>query len=131
MKAAREQRSFEAQARAKQQLLYRKGLIRDFHAAMAYSKVLKDTEDMKKAKGQREVCKFMEEPCADESAKLPIETENCYKRLQMENDWPDYTKKQKEKKICRPEYDFCNFLIKLLNFVFNTACTTIAGSWNS
>ena len=104
MKAAREQRSFEAQARAKQQLLYRKGLIRDFHAAMAYSKVLKDTEDMKQAKGQREVCKFKEQPCADDNdEKLPIETENCYRRLQMENDRPDYAKKEKEKKTCKPE----------------------------
>jgi len=82
----------EAQiARAKQLMLYRKGLIRDFHSALAYSKMMQEIEESKSKSGDG--------PCGDEC--YPMIAQRCYKKMMYPNESRcDYQSQVKEKKKC-------------------------------
>ena len=83
--AEKDRTSKEELARAKRQMLYRKGLIRDFHAAMANSKMLKDIEDQKErtSKDRQEA----------EKGSPPFLNKVCMKKMMWVNrpdERPDY-----------------------------------------
>jgi hypothetical protein len=83
----------EAQiARANQLILYRKGLIRDFHSALAYSKMMQEIEESKSKSSQMN------------EAGCPLLTQRCYRKMMRANDTrPDYEHLRNEKKKCSPK----------------------------
>jgi uncharacterized protein with WD repeat len=89
--AEKDQSSKEELGRAKRQMLYRKGLIRDFHAAMANSKMIKDIEDQ-----QERISKGRE----GEKDSPPFLNKVCMKKMMAVNCRPEYA--AKGKKSTRP-----------------------------
>jgi len=91
MRAEKERESGEALEKAKKMMLYRKGLIKDLHSAMATSKLIKDTTTSQEAHG-----------CGKESETSPPFLDKiCIKKMAWVNDRPVYEKKDQNKPCSR------------------------------
>lgn len=90
VKAENDRKSEEWATRAKKLMLYRKGLIRDFHAAMANSKMLKDIED---AKSPSKGCE-----AEDEKSKIPFYNKACMKKILAVNNQAEHKNREKVKR---------------------------------
>jgi len=92
IKCGRDNHSAEQTARAKKLMLYRKGLIKDFHSAMAFSKMTQDIELMQQ-KAQNDEKEELEKT-------LPMCETKCMKRMMWENEnvGVEYPKKSERPK---------------------------------
>lgn len=97
IKAGKDAHSEEQTARAKKLQLYGKGLIKDFHSAMAFSKMVQDIE------------RSREQSLNDEQEQLektlPICDQKCMKRMMHENDRPEYEKRSDRPKRINEKLD--------------------------
>lgn len=90
IKSSKDAYSEEQIARANKLSLYRKGLIKDLHSAMAFSKMMQDIERSRQ-KSEKD---------QGEGPNLPVCETKCMKRMLHEITRPDFTEKtDKPKKI--------------------------------
>ncbi|ODN00363.1 hypothetical protein Ocin01_06329 [Orchesella cincta] len=83
IKASRDAYSEEQTDRAKKLLLYGKGLIKDFHSALGFSKMMQDIER------SRQISAADEEEC-----NVPICEQKCMKKMLYEINRPDLAQKE-------------------------------------
>jgi len=88
IKSNRDAYSDEQTARAKKLLMYGKGLIKDFHSALGFSKMMQDIERSREKS---------EEDQGDE-CNVPICDQKCMKKMLYEINRPDLAQKEEKPK---------------------------------